>query len=117
MILLPWKDVSHAFTGYCSDVVVELSISLKSPTLDVFCALAMLHLNLTHEKAAAVLIPYVGGHYSAPHIWKKIIQPALKLSDEAGNLADTEKIFYPRKSILHGVKYTGRRPHVQPWAQ
>ena len=83
----------------------------------MFCALAMLHLNLTHEQAAALLIPYVGGHYSAPHIWKKFIQPALKLSDEAGNLADTERRFSIREkafcmvlSILDGVPMYSRGP-------
>ena len=93
----PSKDVSHALTGYSSDEVIKLGISLKGLTLDVFCALAMLHLNLTHEQEATVHISYVGGAlfitpYTTTPYGKTFVQPMYRRgSSELHNAKEAAK--------------------------
>ena len=113
--LLPWSNVAHGFTGYSPEVISQLVSRLNCTNVQVFNALTMLHLNLTHEQTADVLIPYLGKHYSSTHVWKKFIRPALNASDIAGNLAETERRFLVREphfvlctSILDGVPMYSR---------
>ena len=84
---LSWRKVCHAFTGYDEEVISLLAQRIACTNLQVFCSMMLVHLNLTWERAAAVLYPYSGDNLiSGTWLNKSYVTPVLNVNSKVGNI-------------------------------